>query len=243
MIILKLGGSIITDKKTYRKFEEDRTRKIIAEISKIKDKFIIIHGGGSFGHIMAKEYNIPGRLNKRSLYYMSLIHYDMSDLNMRVSKILSEYGMGNIPVPPSTYIYGKKKNYDIFRYYVKNNIMPVSYGDVYIKNRNYIGIYSGDDIIYDLSRIFMPEKVIFFSDVDGIFDKNPKIHKDAKLLKTVNKDFNFENDSIDVTGGIINKYNSMVKISKLGIKVYLINGLYPERIKDIGKDNFYGTVV
>ncbi len=147
--------------KTYRKFEEDRTRKIIAEISKIKDKFIIIHGGGSFGHIMAKEYNIPGRLNKRSLYYMSLIHYDMSDLNMRVSKILSEYGMGNIPVPPSTYIYGKKKNYDIFRYYVKNNIMPVSYGDVYIKNRNYIGIYSGDDIIYDLSRIFMPEKVIF----------------------------------------------------------------------------------
>ncbi len=241
MIIVKLGGSIITDKTQYKAFRSKETENIIKELIKIKDNFIIVHGGGSFGHIMARKYNLPGKLNKNSLEGYTMVHNDMVELNIKISNLLLQYGINNIGIPPSSIIYNNKKNYNIFKKYFSVNIMPVSYGDVYLKNENYLGIYSGDNIVYDLSKIFKPEKVIFFSDVDGIYDKNPKKYNDAKLLKTVNKDFKSDNN--DVTGGIMGKYMTMKKISNLGIQTYLINGFYPQRLNLIDNNEFIGTVV
>lgn len=60
MIILKLGGSIITRKdKTKPTLNPANLERIAQEISvaKIK-KLIIIHGAGSFGHPYAQKYGI-----------------------------------------------------------------------------------------------------------------------------------------------------------------------------------------
>ncbi len=241
MIIIKLGGSIITDKSKYKTFRLKETENIIKELIKIKDDFIIVHGGGSFGHIMAKKYNLPGNINNTSLKGYSIVHNDMVELNIKISNLLTKYNINNIGIPVSSIIYNNKKNYNILKKYFSINIMPLTYGDVYLKNKNYLGIYSGDDIVYDLSKIFNPEKVIFFSDIDGIYDKNPKKYKDAKLLKTINNNFSFDNN--DVTGGIMGKYKTMEKISKLGIKSYLINGFHPQRLNLIDNNEFIGTVV
>jgi len=190
---------------------------------------------------MAKKYNLPGNINNTSLKGYSIVHNDMVELNIKISNLLTKYNINNIGIPVSSIIYNNKKNYNILKKYFSINIMPLTYGDVYLKNKNYLGIYSGDNIVYDLSKIFNPEKVIFFSDIDGIYDKNPKKYKDAKLLKTINN--NFSSDNNDVTGGIMGKYKIMEKISKLGIKSYLINGFYPQRLNLIDNNEFIGTVV
>ena len=65
MHIIKLGGSVITAKGRYRTFMQKATSRIIEEIAQIKDQIIIVHGGGSFGHIPAHRYGIPGKLDSK----------------------------------------------------------------------------------------------------------------------------------------------------------------------------------
>ncbi|MEM4221902.1 MAG: hypothetical protein QW097_00515 [archaeon] len=57
MQIIKLGGSVITDKKTYLSFREPVVKNIAKVLKKAWDSgenFILVHGAGSFGHIKAK---------------------------------------------------------------------------------------------------------------------------------------------------------------------------------------------
>ncbi len=243
MIIVKLGGSIITEKSRYKYFNKNNTINIVKQLKKLDKRLIIVHGGGSFGHIKSKEYNLPGHVNNKTLEGMSIVHNDMTELNLNISRIFNDNGMYNISIPPSSCIFGGNKNYDIFSKYASMNLIPITFGDVYMKDGENIGIYSGDNLVYDLSMMFKPEYTVFFSDVDGIYNKNPKKYKDAKLLNSINGNFQFESIVDDVTGGIMNKYNIMKKISSLGIKSYIINGLFPERIMDIGKNDFIGTVI
>lgn len=242
MIVIKLGGSAITKKSEYRSFNESVVVNIVKTLKGINDNMIIVHGGGSFGHIKAKEYGLPGFASERTMKGMNIVHNDMANLNLKISKILYSSGIYNISLPVSSLVYDNKKNYAVFGKYLNMGITPVSYGDTYIHG-NKIGIYSGDNIAYDVARRFHPSAVVFFSDVDGIYDKNPKTNPDAKLLKTISGEFQHDDATPDVTGGIMNKYRKMRGISDLGIPVYLINGLYPERIYNIGKNNFTGTVI
>ena len=241
MIIVKLGGSVITDKSTYKKFRPSVVKKISKVLSNFND-IIIVHGGGSFGHIKAKEYGLPGKLSVRTLSAMNVVHNDMLELNVKVSRILNESGIFNISIPIPAISRNGIIDYSAFGEYIKAGITPVSFGDIYIKNR-IIDIYSGDNIVYDLSLMYRPEKVIFMSNVDGIFNKNPEIYKEARLLRNPNIDLNFESIYSDVTGGMKTKLDIMKKINNLGIKVYLINGNYPERIYNLDNDDFIGSVI
>jgi len=58
-VILKLGGSAITDKGAYEGIvKEADLLRIAREVSGFKGKMIIVHGAGSFGHIYAKKYGL-----------------------------------------------------------------------------------------------------------------------------------------------------------------------------------------
>ena len=53
MILIKLGGSVITDKKEYRKFNRDIVARLCSEIKDSGEDVIVVHGAGSFGHVIA----------------------------------------------------------------------------------------------------------------------------------------------------------------------------------------------
>ena len=243
MIIIKLGGSVITDKSRYRTFRREITKKIVDVISDMEEEFILVHGGGSFGHIMAKRYGFPGIINRKNKDGVAVIHNDMDLLNSKLVGMFQKSKLHIFPVSPASFINGEKKTLEIFRLLVENGITPVTYGDVYFKSSGYCGIYSGDDLVLDLARIFKPDKVIFVSDVDGIFDKNPKLYSDAKLMKEVKSRANFESSTIDVTGGLGHKYDVMKQVRETGSRVFLLNGNFPERIRNAGKKEFIGTVL
>ena len=56
MFILKLGGSVITDKTKEKTFKEKLMDDLALKIKKANKQLIIVHGAGSFGHILAKKY-------------------------------------------------------------------------------------------------------------------------------------------------------------------------------------------
>ncbi len=242
MIIVKLGGSIITDKGKYRSFKRTRCYNILKAVKDLDAKFIVIHGGGSFGHIKAKELGLPGERNDRTILGFAEVHADMVDLNQKVISILSELSIPSVPIPPAVIYLGEELFMDPFHFYSDMGIVPVTFGDTYIKG-NHIGIISGDDLAIRLTEELSPEKVIFFSDVDGIYNKNPKIHKDAMLLRSMDENATFETTGTDVTGGMAAKVSAALKIARMGTKVYMINGRFPERVGMLESKDFIGTVI
>jgi isopentenyl phosphate kinase len=55
-VILKLGGSAITEKGAYEGVvKEDALLRIAKEVSQYRGKMIIVHGAGSFGHNLCKK--------------------------------------------------------------------------------------------------------------------------------------------------------------------------------------------
>ena len=58
-IILKIGGSVVTDKDGELAAKTEVINRIAEEIKRADiDNLILVHGGGSFGHPTAKKYGI-----------------------------------------------------------------------------------------------------------------------------------------------------------------------------------------
>ena len=240
MIVVKIGGSLITDKRRYRTFRRYAAEKIISVISGEKPA-IIVHGGGSFGHIASRKYDLPGPLTERNAIGGALVKNDMADLNNRIVSIMIRHGIRAVGISPFTLFNGDTMDYSPVTRTVKSGFIPVIYGDFYTDGK-YGGIISGDDLMIEACRLAKPEKAIFLSDVDGVFDRDPKKYRNAKLISKYEKhELNFSTVKNDVTGGMDRKFRSMLQCRALGIKTYLINGNYPERMRDVGSENFMGT--
>ena len=112
-------------------------------------------------------------------------------------------------------------------------LTPVTFGDIVFDDELGFSICSGDILVLNLSRYFKPEKVIFVIDEDGIFDKDPKRYKDAKLLREIKyNDLPVAEKSIytDVTGGMGGKIEVIREIAKEDIDVLVVNGNKRDRL-------------
>ena len=67
MIILKLGGSVITRKDSLTPaLDSSNLTRIAREISNSSyNKLILVHGAGSFGHPYAREYAIGSEIDSK----------------------------------------------------------------------------------------------------------------------------------------------------------------------------------
>ncbi len=243
MLIIKLGGSIISNKRRYRRFRADVVKKIAGILP--KENLIVVHGGGSFGHILAHDYKITEGFEDWKRIGFAKIGLDMMDLNMKILKILIKEEIPAVSLPPHSYlILGKRLNFEIFKNLLKYGFVPLSYGDVAFDRTKGVNICSGDYLMYELSREFKPEKVIFLTDVDGVYDRDPE-EDGAKLIRKLSRDYNPDTKVKvkDVTGGMNYKIEIVKKIAEYS-RVYIINGAYPERLKNVMEDrDFIGTVV
>ncbi len=243
MLLVKLGGSVITDKSTYRRFREGVVEGIVSQLP--KENLLIVHGGGSFGHHLAKEYRITDGFEEWKRPGFSRIGLDMADLNLRIMEILIEREIPAVSIPPHSFlVYGEEPRMEVFRRAVSLGFIPVTYGDIVFDREKGINICSGDYLMLQLAREFRPEKTIFLTDVDGIYDMDPAM-PGAKLLSTLPRDYSPDTaiKVKDVTGGMEGKIRVMREIANYS-KVYVLNGFHPERIGEVLRDEeFIGTVV
>ncbi len=243
MILLKLGGSLITDK--AKKFSVRRRvlDRAAAEIKAADKKLIIVHGGGSFGHPVAAKYKLEeGFKNEEQIAGVALTRKSMAELNKHVVNSLLRRNIPAVSIQPSANMICKNRrisqaNIEIIKKFVELGNVPVLYGDVVLDEKQGFCILSGDQIISHISRTFKPNRIILATDVDGVFDKNPKKFRSAELieeispanLKKVLK--KLEAPPSDVTGGIRGKLLELVSLARMGFEAQIINALKPGRLK------------
>ena len=88
--------------------------------------------------------------------------------------------------------------------------------------------------------------LVLLSDIDGLYDKNPKTHTDAKLINRVEK---ITEEIVALadgkgtlgTGGMATKIKAAKMVTKAGCDMIIANGSEPELLYDIAEGKSVGT--
>lgn len=244
IMIVKIGGSVITDKNTPFSLKEDILDDLIEQIQKSNQKCIVVHGAGSFAHPLAKKYDIVSGQNNKigdQILGLTKTHNGVAKLNSIIINKLLEKKIPAMPIQSSAVFHQETMSSDTLTKTIINmldlKIIPILYGDIIFGLENAFSIISGDKIIGEICKQFTNlekppkyhiRKVIFCFDQDGLFieDENQKMKMVSKIEnhKIENLKFYPMKENIDVTGGIVGKLHESIEISKLNIPVQLING-------------------
>ena len=255
MKLVKLGGSVITDKSKLRAFKSGACDRLARELSTAKDSLGIVHGAGSFGHIEAKKHSLhQGFKEDAQLKFVVRVQRDVRELNLKVLESLIGRGIRAVSVPPAAagvFWDGQIRSFDRepFESVLKLGLTPVSFGDVVPDESMGFSICSGDLIMEALAREFKPAIVIFCADVDGVFEADPKRNRKAKLipqldLETLGSIKRTQSKNADVTGSIYAKLERMLAISRSCERCMIVNGNVPGRLeKALQGEEVVSTVV
>ena len=243
MILIKLGGSIITHKQKPLTPNLFAINKIAYQLKKIKEPIVVVHGGGSFGHYWSVKYDMHTKPDKYNKKGVSVVKNSMIELNKIILDSFLKHGLNPYCLPPTDFMSGNKPDQKKIREIAKiakAGLVPISYGDVIWFGENKFYILSGDKIMGILSEILKPRLVIFVLNVDGVYSdmKTKKLLHEIKGEKAA-----ISKVGIDVTGGMSRKIKEATSISKSGTNVFLVNGNKPNRIVDaIRNGKFEGTL-
>ena len=263
LYLVKLGGSLITDKTKPYTPRMTVIRRLAREIKEAVSrgvKMIIGHGGGSFPHVSATKYEVhKGFIRNDSAYGMAVVHNDAMKLNGIIMDELLKVGIKAYSIQPSSIII--TENSEIKEIYVKPikvllkyGITPVVYGDVGIDIKRGCCIVSTEQIFKQLALKLQGEYDLFIimcEEVDGIYSKDPLKYPDAKFIEEVSRrnidevrSYLNTSRGIDVTGGMLHKVNILYELAMKGINSIIINGLKKNNLKNtlLGR-NIKGTVI
>ena len=243
LTILKLGGSVITKKSKALTFNRNSVEKLSKVIKKFNEPLIIVHGAGSFGHYYAKRYGISSKPT-RSTKHVVKIRDSMQSLNRKLVEIFHQNGVNTFSFSP-IYMYNNRKIPNIWKNTLQKSIsfdlVPMTFGDVLLSNNGFY-IHSGDLIVYDLCKLLNPKRVVFASNIDGIYQNLDDNSSLVPIIKNNKNNLKFSKINYDVTGGIKTKITQSLKIANLGIEVQITNGLNSKNLIKALKGEHIGTL-
>ncbi len=258
-IVLKIGGSVITRKEKPLTANLSVIRRLAKEISQANvSQLIIIHGGGSFGHPLAKQYSIKEgfRGETAQLLGFSKTHQAMVTLNKLVVEALIQHNIPVVTVSPSSCIATKSGRIATMmdkplRRLLHIGFVPVLYGDAVLDSDLGFTILSGDQLAASLAMQFNAERIVMGVDVDGLFTADPKKNSSASLirrctlheLKQIQKQMKGASVT-DVTGGMLGKIVELTSAIEKGIPVLVVNATKPKNIyKALNGERVIGTCI
>jgi len=243
MILIKLGGSIITNKEKPLSARKSTIDKIAKSLRKINESFVVVHGGGSFGHYWSVKYNMHTKPAMYNQHGVAVVKNSMVSLNKIILDSFLKNRLNPYCLPPADFMSGNMsiiKKVKEIENIAKSNLVPVTFGDAlwYGKKKSYI--LSGDKIMTILAKTLRPRLSIFVLNVDGVFSdlKTKNLIYEMKSQRP-----QFSKISMDVTGGMKRKIEEATRISRLGLDVFFVKGNKPQRIVDaIKRKKFEGTL-
>jgi isopentenyl phosphate kinase len=236
--VVKLGGSVITRKREVERVRPKTLARLAAEIASVRGAdVIVLHGAGSFGHPGAKRFGLAvapaagasARIRARGA---AIVAAEVRRLHLLVLRALVEGGASPASVPMATHATnreGRLAEMDVgpLRTALAGGRSPVSFGDVVPDEAWGSSILSADAIALEVTRALHPDRVVFVSDVPGIYDGPPVGRRRVveELTPEAVAGLRRSGSGPDVTGGIRGKAEAMLAIAHAGADAVLISGL------------------
>ena len=241
--VLKIGGSILTDKSKELTARPDEIRRVAEEIASCPDDVVLVHGAGSFGHFPAKKYGLPHEFNRAGL---RVTHSCVAKLNAKVVEALSLAGVDCLPVHPLSCLLLRDGRIHSFfmepiKEMLKKGIMPVLHGDVAMDATRKAGIVSGDQLVPYLAKALAAEIVAMGVDKDGVLVSGRTL---PMVTRQMLPDIEYAlggSAGVDVTGGMRGKLLELLDLADLGIDSMIFNAGVEGNIGRVLRGECVGT--
>ncbi len=105
-----------------------------------------------------------------------------------------------------------------------------------------------DNLSAMITHLMDAQMLINLTDIDGLYDKDPQVYKDASLVPMVSKiDRAMEQAACDIpgalgTGGMLSKVQTAKKITTSGIPMVIAGGVKPDILKNLFQGKDTGTL-
>jgi isopentenyl phosphate kinase len=243
--ILKIGGSIITDKNRSALARPDEIARVAEEVASSSIGLVLVHGAGSFGHVPAKMYGLPHKFNPKGL---QRTHSCVARLNQMMVDALDKAGANPMPVHPLSCIVLKGGRIEMFCIepileMISRSLLPVMHGDVAMDLIYGAGVVSGDQLVSHLAKAMKAGVVAVGTNVDGVvFQGKPLSALTREDLPKISESLK-GSSSVDVTGGMKGKLLELLDLSDFGIDSMIFNAGIKGQIERALRGEPIGTAV
>jgi len=184
----------------------------------LRDKLILVHGVGSFGHPHVVRYKLK---EVKDIDGVAITHLSCVSLNFLVCSALRKFGLNPIPIHPlsSFKVVDGKLTFDAeyIGAMMDEGFIPVMHGDmVYNVTEKKFEVLSGDRIVVELAKVFKADRIGFATDVEGVIVRGSVVDE----LSSVEFLENVDSGKSDVTGGMRGKVELILKY---GLKAFVFH--------------------
>ena len=256
VFVIKIGGSILQDKKNIKSTIED-----FVFLAKNGIKTIIVHGGG-------KDINDELKIHKIEPKFVDGVRFT-DDKTMEIVEMVLSGKVNKSIVEEANHqglnaigISGKDANFiqakkieklgnvgevvkiktDIINILLESGFIPIISPVCFDNNYKSLNV-NADNVAVATAKELKAEKLIFLTDINGVYkDKNDK----NTLISTIlTKDIENMIKEKVITDGMIPKIKSCGEAVECGIKtIHIINGaIQHSMLLGINPDNNIGTVI
>lgn len=227
IVLLKLGGSVITDKSGSDTVDHARLAALAGEIARRSNlRLVLVHGAGSCGHPEAARYHIQDGVGQANKEGIAVTHEAVAGLNRAVVAALREHGVDAVGIHPLAGCRADNGHLISCEHLpiaqlVRLGITPVLHGDVVMDKSRGACIISGDQIIRYLAVALGAARVGLATDVPGVLDKGavvPVITRDMVGRLTIGC-----SENTDVTGGMKGKITELLGLAEEGIESHIFH--------------------
>ncbi len=251
VIFLKLGGSLITDKRTPGAARLDVIERLAQEVSaalvEAPDlRLVLGHGSGSFGHVVARQYGTRNGVHNAHEWRG---YAEVSRAAARLNRLVADaFGAAGVPVwslAPSASALCRGGELQTLAdrpisEALRQGLVPLVYGDVALDEALGGTIVSTEEVFGWLARRLRPAWILLAGMVDGVFARDPLADPTAPpvpLLTTADPAMSGLGGShaTDVTGGMASKVEAMrTLVQELpGLQVRFFSGQRPGVLRQL----------
>ena len=222
-VVLKLGGSVITEKDRPETVDEPALAAAADAVADALDRgavgrLVVVHGGGSFGHHHASAHGVSTTVGTRDAGAVSDVHGAMATLNRAVLASLHDRDVPAVPVHPLSLAArpaGVDGDLDLplssTATLLGEGFVPVLHGDGVATADEGVTVVSGDELVVELAAGLDADRVGVCSAVPGVLDD------DGSVIPTIDSfdavaDALGASDTTDVSGGMAAKVRELLAL-------------------------------
>ena len=245
LTFVKLGGSLITDKRVENSFRAEAAGQVAREVqsalAKAPDLSLLLgHGSGSFGHVAAKRYGTMQGVNTPEQWRgFAEVATVAAELNYLMAGTLQANGIPVWRMQPSASARSRdgvlvSMALDPIRQALIHGLVPLIYGDVALDEVRGGTIISTETIFFYLAHNLPVSRILLLGEVEGVYDPQGQVIPKITPTTLVDVEQALSGSAgTDVTGGMETKVRDMVALVEAvpNLNIRIMNGTQPSLLE------------
>lgn len=220
-VLLKLGGSVVTEKRSGGGIDSAAIDAIAVALGEAAFAGAVVHGAGSCGHPEAHRYGLAHGADRSTRAGIPVTHEAVASLNRAVVAALRRAGLDAVGVHPlgaCTAEDGRIASFELepLRLLLGLGCVPVLHGDVAMDRHRGACIVSGDQLVGYLAPRLGLARVGLLTDVPGVLGADgavvPRVSRAGAGGLALGAPA-----GTDVTGGMGGKVAELLRLADAGV--------------------------